>query len=63
MNTQDLLFELNYEYECNLRLSALYFNKWVDTWEENYKERELLHLGAAHQALRTKDKIIPNLKA
>jgi hypothetical protein len=39
----------------------MYFNKWIDTGEEVYKEKELLHTGAAHSMLRVKDQIIPNL--
>jgi hypothetical protein len=48
MRLEDILPDLQYEYESVLRLSNVYFNKFIETGEENYKEKELLNSGAAY---------------
>ena len=60
MSLNDILPELEYEYESFMRLARIYFNKWIETGEENYKEKELLHTGAAHAILRIKEIIKSN---
>jgi len=57
---QDLICDLDYEYESFMRLAGVYFNKWIETGEENYKEKELLYTGGAHATLRIKQIIISN---
>jgi hypothetical protein len=54
MNYTELLQELDYEYDSNLRLSRIYFNKWIDEGEQSHKEKELMYLGAAHAIMRVK---------
>ncbi len=58
---EQILFEINYEYEGSLRLSSYYFNKYIDEGLESDKEKELLYCGAAHALLRLKEKIIPQM--
>lgn len=52
MKLTDILPELNHEYETLLEKARKYFDKWIETGEDNYKERELLHTGAAYATLR-----------
>lgn len=54
MNTQELAVQLDKEYEKLLSLSREYFNKWIETGEDTYKEKELLHTGAAHAMITIK---------
>lgn len=55
MNTQELAAKLDKEYEKLSSLSRQYFNKWIETGEETYKEKELLHMGAAHAMMTIKN--------
>lgn len=52
-----LLIEIDYEYESNNRAANAYFNMYIETGEENYKEKELMSVGAASQCLRLKELI------
>jgi len=58
MTVTNILIELDYEYNINTRLGMSYFNKWIETGEDIYKEKELWHYGAASLALRMKECII-----
>ena len=52
MNTRQLLVYLNSEYDGLIKKASMYFNKWIETGEDVYKENELLHTGSAHAILR-----------
>jgi hypothetical protein len=60
MKTQDLINDLTYEYNSFKKLASMYFDKWIETGEDIYKENELLHIGAAHAMLRIKDILTVN---
>lgn len=60
---ESLISELKSEYESNQVLSRMYFDKWIEQGEDVYKEKELLHCGAAHAFLRMIENILPNYTA
>ena len=52
MNKDKLIVELQNEYKTYMRLSNSYFDSFIDKGLSEFKEKELLYLGASYAILR-----------